>query len=202
MGESLKEYTIDTNVFRHETNENDGADLRLGAHTFWTKVKEEIENEEAVLFVPKEAIRELEAQSFTLSDKQNRKINGLLELCIEVEPDNLSPDIEQAIKKMSAYIRAKHRNDLNQPKIEYGKVSDARILYTAYKEDSILVTANIKDFLLYPLLFPQDEQWLYNMKTNTFVEIPEAGYDNIHASEKFQELLQEFYELDQELGKA
>lgn len=30
--------------------------------------------------------------------------------------------------------------------MEYGGVSDARILYTAYIEDAILVTANIKDF--------------------------------------------------------
>jgi len=30
--------------------------------------------------------------------------------------------------------------------MEYGGVSDARIMFTAYAEDAILVTANVKDF--------------------------------------------------------
>ena len=38
---------------------------------------------EAVLLVPKEVVRELHIQSFTLSEKENNKIAGLLKLCTE-----------------------------------------------------------------------------------------------------------------------
>lgn len=104
--------------------------------------------------------------------------------------------MEHLIRIMQACIRANYKNEIGREKVEYGGVSDARILYTAYSNDSILVTANIKDFLLYPLLYPQNEDILHDLKKNTFVNIPSEGYTKIHGDDKFQRLLKEFYSLD------
>lgn len=35
---------------------------------------------------------------------------------------------------------------MGRDKMEYGGMSDAQILYTAYIEDAILITANVKNF--------------------------------------------------------
>lgn len=119
-----------------------------------------------------------------------------MEICSEVFPDNLTTDIEHSIRKMSAYIRANHRENLERDKIGYGDVFDARILYTAYYEESILVTSNVRDFMLYPLLFPQGEERLYDLKENAFVQIPSDGYQSIHKDMAFRTMLYEFYHLE------
>lgn len=122
----------------------------------------------------------------------------MISLCTEVKPARLTPELEHLIRKMQAYIRAHYRSELGSDKAEYGNVSDARILYTAYIEDSILVTANVKDFLLYPLLYPSDENVLYNLIENEYVKIPDEGYNKIHADDAFRNLLNEFYTMDKE----
>lgn len=195
----LKSYTLDTNVFRYAVNPTGGDDLRRVAKLFWKNALLEFKNGQAVLLVPREVIRELEVQSFNLSDKENRKIAGLLELCQEVSPSRLSPEIEHKIRQVTSYVRSNFKENIGRDKMEYGGVSDARILYTAYIEDAILVTANVKDFLLYPLLFPQHEERLYDIKKNNYVTIPEQGYTKIHSDVYFKKLLQDFFELDREL---
>ncbi len=82
-------------------------------------------------------------------------------------------------------------------RMERLEASDARILYTAYDEDSILVTANVKDFMLYPLLFPAGEERLYCMKTNQYIKISATSHKTIHDDSGFQTYLKEFY--DQEI---
>ncbi|MDW0114371.1 DUF4411 family protein [Sporosarcina saromensis] len=194
----MRQYTLDTNVFRHETSKYANPDLRWAAKAFWKHVLHEIGDGDAVLLVPKEVIRELEVQSFTLSDKENSKISLLLEYCQDNLPDRVTIEIEHQIRMMSAYVRSNFKQEISIDKMEYGGVSDARILYAAYDEDSILVTANVKDFLLYPLLFPQNEQRLYDMKENVFVTIPKDGYDKIHADLVFKGLLNDFFQIDQQ----
>ena len=85
----MKQYTLDTNIFRYLTSPDVGGDLIIATKHFWRKAKSEFENGEAVLLVPKEVVRELEVQSYKLSDKENRKIAGLLELCREVSPNKV-----------------------------------------------------------------------------------------------------------------
>ncbi len=65
MGEmgKLKQYTLDTNVFRHETSKTGDANLRKTAKNFWRRAKHKIVNGDAILLAPKEVIRELEIQS-------------------------------------------------------------------------------------------------------------------------------------------
>ncbi|WP_339252933.1 DUF4411 domain-containing protein [Sporosarcina sp. FSL W8-0480] len=194
----MKQYTLDTNVFRYKTNPTGDHALRNSAKSFWKGTLREIQSGEAVLLVPEEVVRELKVQSFTLAEKEKRKIADLLGFCQEVSPNRLSIEIEHKIRELSAYVRSNFKSDIGQDKMEYGGISDSRILYTAYDEDSILVTANVKDFLLYPLLFPHNEERLFDMKENKFVRIPEQGYYKIHSDIGFKSMLQSFFEFDNE----
>lgn len=194
----MKQYILDTNIFRHAVNPNSGDDLNKAARQFWRMALEEFENGEAVLLVPDEVRRELRVQLFTLGEKEKRKIKSMLQHCQVVTPVRVSIEIEHILRSISAYVRANFKEEIGRDKMEYGGVSDARILYTAYVEDAILVTANVKDFLLYPLLFEQNEERLYAIKEKDYVSIQEEGYKIIHEDPTFKEMLQVFFELDQE----
>src|SRR5699024_7345961 len=119
------------------------------------------------LFLPKEVLRELKVQSFSLPKSENDRIENLVKLC-QVTSPIFSNEIEHNIREITAYIRSEFKSAIGRKNMEYGNISDARILYTAYSEDSILVTANVKDFLIYPLFFPRNEDRLYNIKDNSY----------------------------------
>ena len=193
----MRQYILDTNIFRYLTSSDVDAELNIATKLFWQKAKSEIENSEAVLLVPKEVTRELDVQSYKLKLKENERIMELLSLCRVVSPIVSDEDIEHQIRMLSSYVRSNFKQDLGRP-MEYGGVSDSRILYTSYCEDAVLVTANVKDFLLYALLNPQNEECLYDIKEKRYVSIPKAVYEKIHADSHFQELLHEFYRLYQQ----
>lgn len=194
----FKQYTVDTNVFRYYANDDGAQNLRKAAVSFWKTIKEEIEKSEAVILVPSEVVRELEVQSHTLPAKENIKIQGLLASCQEVSP-SFSIELEHHIRIMSAYLRSTYRHTLSNLPISYGGISDSRILYSAYSEDSILVTANIKDFMLYPFLFQLGENRLYDLKQNQFIQIPGEAYKMVWQDQHFQNLFEELVELEAEL---
>ena len=173
-------------------------DINRAARIFWKTAIEEFKNGDAVLLVPDEVRRELEVQFYTLSDKEKRKIRELLSMCEEIVPSRVSVEIEHVLRIMSNYVRAHYKKEIGRNRMEYGGVSDMRILYTAYVSDAILVTANTRDFLLYPLLFAQHEERLYDVSERAFISIPEDGYKTIHADPQLKRLLQDFFELDQE----
>lgn len=191
----MKQYTLDTNVFRYKATKAE-PQYKKQAKRFWKQVTEEIRNGEAVLFVPSEVKRELEVQSFTLGDKYNASLSELLEDCMPL-PDVSTIEIEHQIRQMTAYVRSEYQQKIGR-EMEYGGVSDARILYTAYEKDSILVTSNIKDFLLYPLLFAEDDQdRLYDFLSNSFVKIAPELHQEIHNDEAFIGMLETLYELEE-----
>ena len=194
----FKQYTVDTNFFRYHANNNGDQNLRRAAALFWRTAKEEIEKGEAVILIPAEVRRELEIQSHTLPDRENNKIQRLLANCQEVSP-SVSIELEHQVRTMSAYLRANYRNTLGNLPIEYGGVSDSRILYSAYYEDSILVTANVKDFMLYPFLFNQSEDRLYDLKQNQFVHISEEAYNLVWQDSDFQNMFLKLSKLEAEL---
>lgn len=191
----LKQYTIDTNVIRYDTDKTANRLLNKAAKSFWTDARNEIENGNAVILVPAEVVRELVVQSHNLPPKENNKINLILKSCIEISPP-VSMLIEHQIRNMSAYLRKHYREDLKDFPMSYGGVSDARILYSAYYEDSILVTANIKDFLLYPFLFAQHEERLYNLKFNKYIQIPESVYAKVWQDNTFKGMFNELKDLE------
>lgn len=194
----FKQYTVDTNFFRYHAYNNGDTNLRRAAVHFWKTAKEEVEKGEAVILVPAEVKRELEVQSHILSDRENNKIQRLLANCQEISP-SVSIKLEHHVRIMSAYLRANFRNALGDFSIAYGGVSDSRILYSAYYEDSILVTANVKDFMLYPFLFNQSEDRLYDLKQSQFVYIPEETYNLVWQDSGFQNMFLELSKLEVEL---
>ncbi|MEK5039722.1 hypothetical protein [Sporosarcina sp. FSL K6-3457] len=103
----MKSYTLDTNIFRYAVNPTGSDNLRRAAKLFWKNALLEFKNGKAILLVPREVIRELEVQSFNLPEKENRKIAGLLELCQEVSPSRLSPEIEHKNRQVTSYVRSK-----------------------------------------------------------------------------------------------
>ncbi|WP_339210571.1 DUF4411 family protein [Aeribacillus sp. FSL K6-8210] len=154
-----KVYMLDTNVFRYKSNPRTHKSYKKAAKRFWRDVLQEIRNGESVLYIPKEVIRELEVQSYTLNQKENQRIAQLLELIEETVPDLTTPEMEHQIRKMAAYVRSGYKSDINAARdMEYGSISDAQILLPAWQYDGILVTANIKDFTLHSLLFLQNER--------------------------------------------
>ncbi|ALS79614.1 hypothetical protein AUO94_13700 [Planococcus kocurii] len=193
--ENLKQYTIDTNVIRYDTNKTGAPDLKKAAKIFWRTIKEEVENGRAVILVPAEVVRELKVQSHTLTDNENSKTQKLLAHCHEISP-SVSIELEHQIRVMSAYLRSKYKSDIGHPKMAYGGVSDARILYSAYYEDSILVTANIRDFLLYPFLFARHENRLYDLISNEFIQIPELVYAEVWQDDTFKKMFSHLGELE------
>ncbi|WP_430510875.1 DUF4411 domain-containing protein [Gottfriedia solisilvae] len=196
----MKEYILDTNVFRYNTD-SAHFEHRIPARIFWYTAKKEIANKQAVVYIPKEVRNELEVQSFTLG-KDNQEIEELLVICQEVTPSISTDKIEQQIRIMSAYVRSKYgeklRKDLNIKNVEYPERSDARILYTAYEKHAILVTSNLKDFILYPLLFGEKELKLYNLLTNQFVSISPFLHTLIQQDPTFQDHLKTLQELETE----
>lgn len=61
--EQEKEFTVDTNVLRHESNPGD-QELEKAARLFWKHMKMAVENDDVSIYVPAEVVRELEVQSF------------------------------------------------------------------------------------------------------------------------------------------
>ncbi|MBD8071379.1 DUF4411 family protein [Bacillus sp. PS06] len=183
MGDSeIKSYLLDTNGFRYLTNPKEDKGIKKAANTFWRQASEEIQNGKAILVIPKEVARELEVQSFSLpgGEKQYVRIAELLEEVEETLPDISTPEIEHQIRKISAYIGEEFREvikaDLDITKVKYGSVSDIRIFYSAWQYDCVLVTGNVKDFILYPLLFSHEEDRLFDIITGTYKKYARTSY--------------------------
>jgi hypothetical protein len=202
MGESeLKSYLLDTNGFRYLTNPKEDKDIKKAAKAFWRHAIEEIQNGEAVLVIPKEVARELEVQSFSLpgGEKQYARIAALLEEVEETLPDISTPEIEHHIRKISAYVGEKFREvikiELGIAKVKYGSVSDIRILYTAWQYDCVLVTGNVKDFVLYPLLFNPEEDRLFDIISGTYKKYGLPAYSIITTDSDFEDMMQDLQKL-------
>jgi predicted nucleic acid-binding protein len=198
MGEVIetKAYLLDTNVFRYKSNPSAHKIHKKAGKRFWKNVLQEVRNGEASLFIPREVVRELEIQSYTLSEKENQRIADLLEQIEVTIPDIATPEIEHHIRKMAAYIRSEYKNEIHTVKdMEYGGVSDARILFAAWQYDCILVTSNIKDFMLYPLLFPQNENRLFNLLSEMYVTNNPSVYEKIHKDPTFKGMMQVLHKM-------
>lgn len=202
MGSSeLKSYLLDTNGFRYLTNPKENKDIKKAAKAFWIHAVKEIQNGEAVLVIPKEVARELEVQSFSLpgGEKQAERIAALLEEVEVTLPDISTPEIEHQIRKISAYVGEEFRGiiktELDIAKVKYGSVSDIRILYTAWQYDCILVTGNVKDFVIYPLFFPSVEDRLFDIISSTYKKYGVPAYNQIITDPVFNGMMEDLQQL-------
>ena len=113
----------------------------------------------------------------------------------ETLPDISTPEIEHQIRKISAYVGEKFREvikaELDIAKVKYGGVSDIRILYTAWQYDCVLVTGNVKDFILYPLLFSHEEDRLFDIITGTYKKYGLPAYSVITTNSVFEGMMQD-----------
>jgi hypothetical protein len=198
-----KKYILDTNVFRHATETGDQEDIkkpRKAAKEFWTMTKKEVEDGKASLYTPSETIRELEVQSFTLKESVKSKIEQMIQIQ-KILPNATNIEIEHQIRKIQAFIRSKYQINikeelsLGKKGMQYGGVSDARVLYSAWKKEGILVTANIRDFVLYPLLFGPTDKVLYDLLSNQFVILSLPLFNTIANDDTFVEMRKELEEM-------
>jgi hypothetical protein len=121
-----------------------------------------------------------------------------LEEVEETPPDISTPEIEHQIRKISAYIgeefRESIKTELDVSKVKYG-VSDIRILYTAWQYDCVLVTGNVKDFALYPLLFTPEEYRLFDIISGTYRKYRLPTYTKITTDSVFKGMMQDLQKL-------
>lgn len=187
-------YTLDTNAIRYKTGSAIEEKHKLPTKRFFKRVINEVEDGTAVIYVPGEVRRELEVHSFVLRDKENVKIANYLEE-FNLIPDAFTIAAEHFFRKMTAYVRSEFGKELNVGKgFEYPQVSDTRILISAWQYDSVLVTNNIKEFMIYPLLFGYEEskERLYDLTSEKMIQIPKKAFEKVHQDEGFLRLLKEF----------
>jgi|SaaInlLV_10m_DNA_1039704.scaffolds.fasta_scaffold38458_2 hypothetical protein len=207
MGD-LKAYLLDTNAFVYPTNPGkENKENRRAATVFWEQARIEIETGDAVLCIPREVARELEVQSYSLGGgvKQHKRILELLDEIEETYPDITTPEIEHQLRKISAFVGESYREGIKQnygiDKVKYGGVSDARILYTAWQYDCVLVTANIKDFVIYPLLFSPGEDRLFDILSGTYKYISSPLFTTITTDPLFEKMMEELHSLIEDATK-
>ena len=191
----------DTNMFRDFVNGNaNQANLKQAAHDFWTRTRVLVALNQAEIKIPKEVEVELKIQMHTFTSTVHKNIltqilnqNVIVDFPLPIE-------LERELREFTNYVR--DNNNFNQTEIrhpEYGlnylQASDARILVTAYKHDGILVTHNIKDFLIYDLLFEPTEDKLYDYVNRRYVKVPPAGRTIIESDTWFQKLKQDIINL-------
>ena len=180
----VKQYMVDTNSIRYRINKMENI---KPARSFWQSTIVDIENGTANVFVPREVIRELHNQSFSFVKFNNSpeliNIADIMRFSTVIE-NITSPEIEELIIEISAYVTAEFREELviatGLEKLKYPSIPDARILCTSWQQDFIMVTGNIKDFILLPLLEAPDQDKLYNILSHRFVKIPPPLHTKIH----------------------
>lgn len=191
---SEKRYMLDTNIFRYKIDSS--SHYRNEAKKFWTMILSEMEIGESEIFVPHEVLRELEIQSYLMMDKEKRRLDAVRGF-LTILPEINNRQAEHMIRKISAYIRSNYKKELDVIKrgVEYPSVSDSRILLNAWQYDCILVTANIKDFMLFPLLFDSDALKLYDPITENYVVLDPIVHETITNDEQFNVMKQELVQL-------
>lgn len=202
--EDIKQYAVDTNAVRYKVNKD--RKYSRPARRFWDKAIAETKSGEAVIFMPQEVIRELNNQSFSFKTFKNiRELENIADILKHSQEirNITSSEIEELIIEMSAFIGAEYRQELKNctgvSNLKYPGIPDARILCTAWQRDCIMVTGNISDFVLLPLLLPHDEDKLYNILSESYIKIPQVLHNKIHSNPEFKSKFQRLVSLISEL---
>ncbi|PLR79569.1 DUF4411 domain-containing protein [Bacillus canaveralius] len=159
-----KRYMLDTNVFRYKIDTS--SQHKMEAKHFWRMALQELMDNEAEIFTPAEVFRELDVQSYTMKPEELTRIEALKKNLV-VKPDSTSISAEDLIRRISAYIRSKYKPylDVINRGVDYPSVSDSRILLSAWEHNCVMVTANIREFMLYLFYFQP-------MKTGSSTYLP------------------------------
>lgn len=189
----MRKYVVDTNIIldlANDSNEEASKKRTEECTGFWEKVMNE---SDAVLLLPEEVKMELEVTLTAKEFKEARRsrIHQAISACT-VPDESLSRMKERIIRRMSAILAGKFRHRISG---ELGinpismQVSDARILYAALEEDAVIVTRNIKDFILFVALNEPGEEVLYDISKGRYMTLSETLHREIHADSTVQGLL-------------
>ncbi|NGZ74981.1 PIN domain-containing protein [Saccharibacillus alkalitolerans] len=196
-------YMLDTNLLRYltgkDSNQAELQRLKESAEEFWTKSLHEVRDTGAAILLPQEVVRELSVQMHVLPNETQEQLNRII-ASLEKESFDLSSSLEYELRKFSSYAIQKYQDQIRPRqqtttqggmkdyKLEYLQTSDARILVSAYLNDAILVTRNIKDFIVYLLFCAPEEKRLYDFVEKQFVTVPAEGLELVAQDPHFQEV--------------
>lgn len=222
-----KKYSLDTNVIRYQAapsipeakqNEKNKEQVQLKEATtaFWKKLSNELNQKKAKIYLTSEVLRELEIQKKSLSNTESKKLKKVLKILEEKEKtrdlsyqNTLLSDAhttlqaEHYYRELATYIQKKYKQALvgNNP-FKYPAVSDARIQLESWSGSYILVTANIKEFILYPLLFeyPECNEKLYDLKSRGFKTFTKNIVEQIQTDNVYKDYIKKIeYALNKEI---
>lgn len=176
-------YFLDTNIIRDlSTRSKDKASQlrKMQCKSFWRKI---MDDPNSLLYLSDEVQIELRVQLSAMHFKETEitSITTAISDCI-ISTSTLSFEKETSLRLLSAYLKNKYGFRIRKEtgfSCEYLQVSDARILYTAFEEDGVLVTRNIKDFLIYLLFFDHDETILYDISQGAYINFSQPLYNEI-----------------------
>lgn len=194
-------YFTDTNCFRYPsastTSSSSPEMVAIKKHKaitrkFWNAAIKGISLGKSDIMTCSEVEQELKVQSYGLKPKENREINNFLSF-VEVDSTEIPVYLEYLLRDFSAYVRSKYRNLIvvKGESMEYLRVSDARIFVASYLNDAVLVTGNMKDFLLYPLFFEDGDDVLYDILNQNYFHIPLLARTIIQQDAFYQKVLKE-----------
>lgn len=175
----MTDYLLDTNLFRYLDVPTEA--YKTAARDFFVGVQTDVIKGKTTLFLSAEVACELDVQMHTLREKEKRAIRNMLPVLTQVNAD-LPKALEHDLRKFSNYLRSPKFNDLFKVagyKMEYLKASDARIMVDAYMSDAVIVTANIKDFIVYSVISEPMEPKLYDFLNKTYVEVSSEAREAI-----------------------
>ncbi|MED2688870.1 hypothetical protein [Bacillus toyonensis] len=212
-----KKYSLDTNVIRYQAapsipvakqTEKNKEQVRLKKATtlFWAKLFQELTNNQAEIILTNEVLRELEIQITTLSNKDSKNVKKVLQTLkmkmgmsnlnyqdALLSPANTTLQAEHHYRELAAYIQNSYKQALvGNDAFKYPAVSDARIQLESWSGSYTLVTANVKEFILYPLLFeyPECNEKLYDLKSSKFKIFKESTVKTVQADNIYKGYIQ------------
>lgn len=187
LEQDIHVYLLDTNFFRYYSNA--ASPYQEKAALFWEKIKAEVSDDVALIGTSEEVVRELEVQFLELETDQVEEIQELL-IDTTVFPYKFSIDAEYALQQLGSYVCKTYKNSLREVGLPIDLIgtSDSRIILTALENECLIVTANVKDFLVYILLSFDPLFSIYDPNGGKIVCIPNDLYNSIQKDANFQTL--------------
>ncbi|KMK75845.1 DUF4411 family protein [Alkalihalobacillus pseudalcaliphilus] len=196
----MKQYMLDTNCIRYQVNKN--RTLKRASKRFFQMVEQEKESDSVRLVIPEEVKEELINQTYGFrevfdNEPELANIKHFLPQ-LPVIKNNINYEEEKIIRRLAALVTTRFRQPLIaeiDKNFRFPQASDARILGSALKTDSILVTNNTREFILLLFLVPPQSNRLYDLEKADYLHISTSLYNLVWKDEEFLELYQAFRQL-------
>ncbi|KGA98398.1 hypothetical protein AJ85_03940 [Alkalihalobacillus alcalophilus ATCC 27647 = CGMCC 1.3604] len=189
----MKQYMLDTNCIRYTVSKN--KHLKKASKRFFQMVEEEKKINEVHLVIPEEVKEELINQMYGFrevfhNEREIENIEAFLPQ-LKVVPNDINYEEEKLIRRMAAIVTTRYRTPLTQEinkNFRFPSASDARILGSALKTDSVMVTNNTREFILLLFLAQPKQQILYDLEEGQYLKISQTLYDLVWNDPEFTHL--------------